>query len=410
MLSDSEVLRRLEAYKRHGGRYGSGRAAAEELGLQDYQVMTAVNIAAKRGLLLDHEPAMPGFHISQVTTNSRGDCTIQQRPEPGEVFEAPDGLKLKGVTALVDAGGRVINKHIMLREDRVRQDVLMHETLEALKEEIPRAEPVSANRIGATDLLNQYTLTDHHFGMMSWGEETGGGDYDLKIAEQLILDWFAMAIKLSPDAHAAILAQLGDLLHFDGTKAITPTSGHILDADSRFAKIVRVVIRTLRRIIRMLLEKHEHLHIVMADANHDPASEIWLREMLAAFYEDEPRVTVDRTPGTYYAYEWGKTSLFYHHGHQRGLKDVDVTWVARFRELFGRTKFSYGHTGHLHSDAVFPGRLVKVERHETLAAASTYDAHKGYHAPRSAKVLTYSKRFGEVGRIILTPEMVTRLT
>ena len=38
------------------------------------------------------------------------------------------------------------------------------------------------------------------FGSLSWREETGT-DYDLEIAEQLVLDWFASAIKLSPDAH-----------------------------------------------------------------------------------------------------------------------------------------------------------------------------------------------------------------
>ena len=41
----------------------------------------------------------------------------------------------------------------------------------------------------------------------------------------------------------------------------------------------------------MLLDKHEHVHIIMADANHDPASEIWLREMFAAVYEEEPRLS-----------------------------------------------------------------------------------------------------------------------
>jgi hypothetical protein len=53
----------------------------------------------------------------------------------------------------------------------------------------------------------------------------------------------------------------------------------------------------------MLLEKHERLHLIMADANHDPASEIWLREMFAAHYEDEPRITVDRSADNYYAFE-----------------------------------------------------------------------------------------------------------
>jgi hypothetical protein len=49
---------------------------------------------------------------------------------------------------------------------------------------------------------------------------------------------------------------------------------------------------------------------------------------------------------------------------------------------------------------------MKVERHETLAAPDAYAANGGWLSGRSAKVITYSKRFGEVGRITLTPEMV----
>jgi hypothetical protein len=242
--------------------------------------------------------------------------------------------------------------------------------------------------------------------MLSWREETGA-DYDLKIAEQLLLNWFAAAIKQSPDAATAILCQLGDLLHHDSHLSITPTHAHVLDADSRLQKMIRVVIRTMRRIVNMLLAKHDRVHIIMADANHDPAGGAWLREMFAAFYDSEPRVTVDSSASTYYAYEFGNTSLFYHHGHKRKIASVDGVFVGKFREIFGRTKYSYAHLGHLHSDELKSApTTMKVERHETLAAPDAFAANGGWLSGRSAKVITYSKQFGEVGRIILSPEMV----
>jgi hypothetical protein len=171
--------------------------------------------------------------------------------------------------------------------------------------------------------------------------------------------------------------------------------------------MIRVVIRTLRRIVPMLLAKHEHVHFIMSDANHDPAGGAWLREMFAAFFENEPRVTVDTSPSTYNVYEHGLTSLFYHHGHKKKIKQVDTVFAGKFREIYGRTKFAYGHTGHLHSDELISTNLMKVERHETLAAPDAYAANGGWLSGRSAKVITYSKRFGEVGRITLTPEMVS---
>ena len=207
-----------------------------------------------------------------------------------------------------------------------------------------------------------------------------------------------MAIALSPNAATGLLAQIGDFLHYDAQISVTPKHGHVLDSDSRLQKMIRVVIRSMRRFVRMMLEKHETVHMIMADANHDEAGEAWMREMFAAFFEDEPRITVDRSPGSYYAYEFGQTSLFYHHGHKRKPSQVDSVFAGRFREIYGRTKYSYAHLGHRHSDEVLTTNLMKVEQHETLAAPDAHEANGGWPLGRSAKVITYSKHFGEVCR------------
>lgn len=366
--------------------------------------------AAERGEL-GFSPVLPGFRLSQSTDvlDAAGDVVrqfVQQKPEHGEAFAVPDGHLVKGISALIDADGREIVKWVKTREDAAAQETLMRAVVEAFKEQIPRAKPVPIPRRGNVDLLNQYTVTDLHFGMLSWREETGA-DYDLKIAEKLLLDWFTAAVRMSPDAQTAVLAQLGDLLHYDSYKSVTPEHGHILDSDSRFQKMIRIVLRVLRQVVRMLLEKHEHVEIIMADANHDPASGAWLREMFAAFYEDEPRIHVNDSASTFYVYEHGETSLFYHHGHKRGIKDVDGVFAGRFRAAYGRTRHSYAHIGHKHSDELISTNLMKVERHETLAPQDAFAANGGFSGGRSAKVITYHKQFGEVGRITLTPEMVT---
>lgn len=402
-ISDEKLRETVEAYKRHNG---VKHLAYKELGLNDATFHHRLKKAAQRGMLLTEPPAMPGFAITKVSTDPDGGQHITQRAEHGDVFEMPKTHFLGKMTVQRDPEGRVVQDWIRVMPDDAAREAALRETVAAFTSELPRAEPVQAKAVGKADLANLFVLTDFHFGLLSWREETGA-DFDLKIAEKLWLDWFAAAVRQSPDAHTAVLGQLGDLLHFDGLKAITPAHGHVLDADSRFARVVRVVIRCMRQAIRMLLEKHAHVHIIMADANHDEASEVWLREMFAAHYENEPRVSVDRTPGTYYVYEWGLVSLFFHHGHKSKIKDLDKVFVGRFREIFGRTKFSYGHTGHLHSDEVFSSNTgIKVERHETLTAPSSYEANGGYNSGRSAKVITYSRRFGEVGRITLTPEMV----
>lgn len=399
-LTDDLALEAALAYRACGE---SKTEAARTLGLPRQTFHNRLKRAAERGLLGPTE-TLPGFRIDALTETPNG-TFVRQRKEHGAVFAPPDGHAVKGVSALVDAEGREIIKWVKTSADADARAAAMQAAVEAFKDELPRAEPVPRPVGARPDLLNFYAITDAHFGSLSWREETGA-DYDLTIAERLLTDWFAAAIDLAPAAHTGVLAQMGDLAHYDGMESKTPTSGHILDADSRFPKLVRVVIRTLRRVVRMLLEKHERVHIIMADANHDPASGAWLREMFAAFYDDEPRVTVDSSASTYYVVEHGKTSLFVHHGHRRNVGNVDSVFAGKFRDIYGRTKHSYAHIGHLHSDELKSTNLMKIERHETLAAPDAYAANGGWLSGRSAKVITYSNEHGEVSRLTLTPAMV----
>lgn len=320
----------------------------------------------------------------------------------------PAGYMLRGASTLYGEDGQVKMQWVKTQADKEAQESLMRETFEAMISELPKEKriPFSAKKT-LSDLLNCYFITDYHLQMLAWGEETRGDDWDIKIAEDLLVSWFAAAIDQSPPAETGLFAQMGDFMHTDGLDAITPVNRNLLDADTRFQKSVRVAIRVLRRVIKMLLEKHKHVHIIMAEGNHDPASSVWLREWFNALYEDEPRIKVDLSPDPYYCYEFGQTSLFVHHGHKRKPVNVDDVFVAKFREVFGRTKFSYGHMGHLHHRDVKETNLMVVEQHRTLAAHDAYASRGGWIAGREAQVITYHKKYGEVGRVIVTPDMVS---
>lgn len=318
----------------------------------------------------------------------------------------PDGFRVKGVSTLYDEDGKPRMQWVKSSADEERREQIVLEAIEALKEEIPRlsALPAHTNHTNA-NLCCCYVITDYHLSMLSHSEETGA-DWDLKIAESMLLAWFAQAIASAPDAETAVFAQLSDLLHADGLEPLTPASKNVLDVDTRFYKVVRTVIRLLRQIIDMLLAKHAKLHIIMADANHDPVSQIWLREWLSVLYENEPRITVDRNPSPYNAFEFGKVALFFHHGHKRKVTNVSEVFAAKYREIFGRTKHAYAHTGHLHSIDVKENNLMIVEQHRTLAAPDAYAARGGWIAGRDAKVITYHAQYGEVSRVTVNSDML----
>jgi hypothetical protein len=249
-------------------------------------------------------------------------------PEHDMIHTVPDGYKVKGTSTLYKDGAPVI-QWVKSDIDNERQMQLMREAIEALNEDIKPEPKVDRPKVKKSELCNMYVITDYHAGMLAWHEEAGA-DWDLKIAEDTLVKWFAQAIEQSPQADVAVFAQLGDFLHFDSLEAVTPASRHILDSDSRFQKLVRTTIRVIRRVIRMLLEKYPKVHIKWCDANHDPASSAWMREFLVALYDEEPRIEIDNSADTYYCFEWGKTALFFHHGHKRKVANVDSVFAAKF--------------------------------------------------------------------------------
>lgn len=367
----------LRAYWEHG----SYKAAATALGVNQRAVWGGVKAVKDKAARQGHAPAHDMTHT------------------------APDGFRVKGVSTYYNREGKPTGQWVKTDADRERLLELLREAVEAMRDEIEPVAPVARPRLTRAQLLNCYVITDYHLGAMAWGEETGA-DWDLSIAEQLLVDWFAAAIAQAPDARVAVFAQLGDFLHWDGLEAVTPTSKHILDADSRFQKIVRVAIRLFRRIVAMLLEKHERIVLLMAEGNHDLASSAWLRELFAALYENEPRVEVITRPDPYYCVEHGAVSLFFHHGHKRRADSLETVLVSKFREVFGRTRHSYAHTGHLHHNLVRETNTMQIEQHRTLAAPDSHASRGGWMSGRDAKVITYHADHGEVGRVIVGPDMV----
>ena len=277
--------------------------------------------------------------------------------------------------------------------------------IDELKKELPKETPVKAPKFKNNSLCNQYVITDYHLGMMSWGEETGD-DWDLSIAKKVLIDFFKTAIDQSPQADEAILAQIGDFLHWDGLEAVTPANKHVLDADTRFTKLIRTAIKLIRQVINMLLKKYSKVTLILAEGNHDPASSAWLREVFYAFYEDEKRLVVDTNPDPYYCVTFGDVCLFYHHGHKRKLNNIDTSFVSKFKKEFGNSKYVDAHTGHLHHQHTIESNLMILEQHRTLAGKDAYASRGGWLSGRDSKVITYHKKYGEVARQTININML----
>jgi hypothetical protein len=331
--------------------------------------------------------------------------------DPARNLTAPvdqpvDGQLLKGTSTLVGPNGDMIAQWIKTDRDKEREKALQEAALRVLCEKLEPLPPQPVPDIGAgLNRCNLYTLTDCHVGMLAWPRETGE-PWDLKIAEQVLVDCFSRLVNSSPDAAHCIVNQLGDFLHFDSLKAVTPEHQNLLDSDSRYQKMVEVAVRILRRVVDLALAKHKFVQVYMHEGNHDPAGSVWLRVMFAQLYANEPRIKVDTTPLPYVVCQHGKTMIGFHHGHLASKESLPLLFAARFPDVWGSANARYIHVGHKHSVHVqeYPG--VYVEQHPTLASQDAYAARGGWLSRRQASAITYDNTRGEVGRVVVVPEGV----
>lgn len=386
-FTPAQVLATLIAHK------GSRIAAADELGTSLKTLGKYIRICEKRGM-----------EVPKSTYDTNRAAFLRDQAEAAHQA-APEQYFVKGVSTLYGAEGEVKQQWVKTQADDEQRAAAAKAAIAELCSAVPPQAPIAPPSHFAPKLCNTYVFTDYHMGMLAWGKEAGA-DWDLDIAEKVLLGCFEQMIAAAPPARKGILIQLGDFLHTDGMVPITPAHGNVLDADSRFQKIVAVTIRCLRKITNRLLEKHEEVEVLNAEGNHDPTSSIWLQQMFAALYENEPRIKVCDSPLPYYAFQWGKTMIAAHHGHLSRNNSLPALMAAQFPKMWGETTKRYVHCGHKHhiDEKEHPG--IVVVQHPTLAARDAYAARGGWMAERAARCETYHSEFGQVARAIVTPEMV----
>jgi hypothetical protein len=366
----------LDAIEKHG----SERKAASKLGLSRGTVGNAIASLKRRAARSGYSPDHDMQHV------------------------VPDGFMVKGVSTYYGDDGKPRGQWVKSAVDNDRQAAIMQEAFAAMAQELPRVDPVAAPADTKADLCNVYTLTDCHLGALAWHKE-GGADWDVKIAERMLVAAFEQMVNSAPAAKTGLIAQLGDFLHSDGMLPVTPTNGHILDQDGRFSKIVGAALRVLRRIVDFALERHEQVVVLMAEGNHDLASSIWLRAMFKALYENEPRVKVIESELPYYVHQHGETLVAFHHGHMKRNDALPIFFAAQFPKVWGATTKRYAHTGHRHHVEEKEHSGMTVIQHPTIAARDAYAARGGWLSERAAVAITYHSRFGQVARTIVTPDM-----
>lgn len=286
---------------------------------------------------------------------------------------------------------------VLLRPEPVPIDSLIDQIRDAL-DGFPALPEITAPQHSDADLLTLYPIADAHIGMMAWGKETGE-DYDIGTARERLVTWMGRCVQSSPASGIAVVLDVGDLLHADDQTDMTPKSKHALDVDTRHYRTVQTTIDTMAAAIELAAAKHPRVIVRILPGNHNPTSYLAIMFALAERYRDTPHIEVQKIPGEFFAYQFGKVLLAAHHGDKAKAERMVMFLADQYAPMWGRTVYRYLWTGHLHHHKSADIGGVTWEQLRALTARDAYSVSHSYTARAQLQAVTYQRDRGEVQRV-----------
>lgn len=376
-LSTEMMQEALDHVHRHGG---NQRAAARDMAIGRTTLQYRLNAAQRAGLTpADDDPRQARLSLEQ----------LKQCDKQG----IPAGQLSHGWDKDAETGKSYFFKVPKAQED---PDELVGAIISGLKS-APKAKP-KKRKLDMRNLCAIFPIADLHIGLLT-DEEEVGVDWDSKIALGTFERTFASLVALSPGGKEAVIANLGDLIHVNDQRNVTPGSGHQLDTDSRFFQSLRRAVAAMKFAIDTALTKYERVTVRNQRGNHDEMPVYAVTLALGEHYRDEPRVEVIQSANEFYVHEFGKNMTLLAHGDKTSAERLVMFAAAEYPEIWARTNNRTALTGHVHhqSRKEFSGMVV-----ETLGSIIPRDAYAhshAYGAMRGLVSIVLDHDEGEIARI-----------
>jgi hypothetical protein len=258
------------------------------------------------------------------------------------------------------------------------------------------------------DIIPWLQIGDAHIGLLANEKETGA-NFDVGIAEAEICAAAAALIAGAPPCKRMVINDLGDGTHAETFAALTEASGHSLDVDTRYWKMIRSYIRITRFIIDRALEKAETVDYICNQGNHSRSNDIWAAALVEQIYGATGRVNVLENASVFIPYRMGKTMVVVHHGDKcRPEKFRDVV-SSDYAIDWGETEFRYLDGGHVHHSQRKELAGCVFESWNNLAPRDKYANDGGWRSKQCMTLVLRSRTYGEVGRQVMPIERVRDL-
>lgn len=278
-----------------------------------------------------------------------------------------------------------------------RKEIEALKTLAKKSARLPIA--VKANKSASGNML-EINIPDSHFGKLAWGLETGGPNYDVRIAQEVVTRAFeALLAKVGHYEFEEVILIVGnDILNSDDVEGRT-TAGTSVSTDGRYQKTFGVVRTLMTHFIERLRTRFKCPVIaIMVPGNHDKLSVWHLGDSLECYFHNYKDVTIENTPRYRKYHSFGKVMLMFTHGDKGKRNDYPLLMATEQPEMFGRSKFWEAHTGHNHMTKVDEQHGVRVRILSALCPADDWHAENALVGnKRSAEAYVWNKDEGLIG-------------
>lgn len=378
----------IDAVNLHGGI----RAAARALGVYDNAIRESLGRLKKYAAAHGYSPDHGLTHKIPEPFVARGHSSLDRIPD------AP----IDPVT-----GRQQILQWTKTRLDDAQYQQMVKEAVAAfIDETVGPVFPAPPMPDRETDIIPWVNIGDAHLGMLAHEYETGA-NFDLKIAERELCAAISLLIDEMVHHDRVVIQDMGDATHYENFSAKTEASGHDLDYDSRFPKMIKVYSRVMRFIVDKALEKANTVDVIVNQGNHSRTNDIWMAELLRVAYGHTGRVNVLNNDSVFIGYRMGNTFVMCHHSDKCKPAKLAHVMATDYSLDWGEATYRYIDIGHIHHNMVLkehPG--VVVESFNQLANKDKYAHDGGWRSRQCLTVVHRSRTYGDVGRKILPIERV----
>jgi len=275
----------------------------------------------------------------------------------------------------------------------------LKETIEFFRNELNKISPRDKQERNSEEkngFFYEVSIPDLHLAKMSWGEETGHGNYDTKIAKEYFRSAFnsLMSHVEGLPINKLIVPIGNDFFNSEGLSGAT-TAGTRQDDDSRWQKTFKNGCSLITDLLDYYSTKY-NIEIVIVAGNHDSEKCWHLGEYLQAWYRNNKAVNINNKSTQRKYYQFGNNLLMWTHGRNEKHADLPLI-MARESKDFSLCKHHYVHLGHLHQDWLREYKGIKVRVLPSLCPPDAWHSEKGYVGNKQSAVsFLYSSDNGEV--------------